>query len=37
VEDPWLAAQLKRQAQGLLIEAALIAAFVTGVLLLVPD
>jgi hypothetical protein len=36
VEDPWLAGQLKRQAREVLVESGLVAAFLTGVALLLP-
>jgi hypothetical protein len=36
VQDPWLASQLRRQARELLVEASLLAAFLTGVGLLLP-
>jgi hypothetical protein len=34
VDDSWLAAQLRRQARELVIEAALVAVFLTGAALL---
>jgi hypothetical protein len=36
VTDSWLAGQLRRQAGEVLLEAALIAAFLTGLVLLIP-
>jgi hypothetical protein len=36
LSDHWLAGQLKRQAREVLVESALSAAFVTGLLLLIP-
>lgn len=36
VNDPWLVGQLRRQARELLIESVLVAAFVTGLVLLLP-
>jgi hypothetical protein len=36
VTDPWLAAQLRRQAREVLIESTIVAAFLTGVVLLIP-
>jgi hypothetical protein len=36
VSDPWLAGQLQRQARELLVEAGLVAMFLTGVALLLP-
>ena len=36
VGDPWLAGQLRRQARELLFESALAAAFLTGLVLLLP-
>jgi hypothetical protein len=36
VTDGWLAGQLRRQARELLVESALIALFVTGIVLLIP-
>ena len=36
VGDPWLSAQLKRQANEVLVEAGLIAALLTGLVLLLP-
>jgi hypothetical protein len=36
VDDGWLAGQLRRQARELLVEAGLVAAFLTGVALLLP-
>jgi hypothetical protein len=36
VGDPWLAAQLRRQAHEVLVEAGLIAALLTGLVLLLP-
>jgi hypothetical protein len=36
VDDSWLAAQLRRQAREILIEAVLVAAFLTGAALLLP-
>lgn len=36
VEDAWLASQLRRQAREVVLEAALLAIFLTGVALLLP-
>jgi hypothetical protein len=36
VTDTWLAAQLRRQARELLLESTIVAAFLTGVVLLIP-
>src|SRR5262245_50617858 len=36
VSDAWLAGQLRRQAREVLIESAVIAMFLTGLLLLIP-
>jgi len=36
VVDPWLLTQLKRQAHEVMIEAVLVAAFLTGITLLIP-
>ena len=36
VGDTWLVAQLKRQAREVLIEAALGAAMLTGIVLMLP-
>jgi hypothetical protein len=36
VGDPWLAGQLRRQAREVLIESAVIAMFLTGLVLLIP-
>jgi hypothetical protein len=36
IADPWLVGQLRRQARELLVEAVLIAAFLTGVALMLP-
>jgi hypothetical protein len=36
VTDAWLAGQLRRQARELLLEAAMVAAFLTGLALLIP-
>jgi hypothetical protein len=36
VTDSWLVGQLKRQAREVLVESALVAAFVTGLVLLLP-
>jgi hypothetical protein len=36
VDDSWLAGQLKRQAREVLVESGLVAAFLTGVALLLP-
>jgi hypothetical protein len=36
VGDAWLAGQLKRQAREVLIESAVIAMFLTGLVLLIP-
>jgi hypothetical protein len=36
LDDLWLAGQLRRQARELLVEAALLATFLTGVALLLP-
>jgi hypothetical protein len=36
LDDAWLAGQLRRQARELLVEAGLVAAFLTGVALLLP-
>jgi hypothetical protein len=36
VTDSWLAGQLRRQAREVLLEAALVAAFLTGLGLLIP-
>jgi hypothetical protein len=36
VGDSWLAAQLQRQAREVLVESALVAAFLTGAALLLP-
>ena len=36
VADPWLSTQLKRQAREVVIEAALAAAFLTGIALMLP-
>jgi len=36
VTDSWLVGQLKRQAREVLLESAVIAAFVTGLVLLLP-
>jgi hypothetical protein len=36
VDDPWLAGQLRRQAREVLLEAAVLAAFLTGLALLIP-
>jgi len=36
VHDSWLAGQLRRQAREVLVEAGLLAAFLTGVVLLLP-
>jgi hypothetical protein len=36
VTDTWLAGQLRRQAREVLLEAALLAAFLTGLVLLIP-
>lgn len=36
VADPWMVGQLKRQAREVLAEAALFAAFITGLVLLLP-
>jgi hypothetical protein len=36
VTDSWLAAQLRRQAREVVVESAVVAAFLTGVVLLIP-
>jgi hypothetical protein len=36
VDDSWLAGQLRRQAREVLVEAGLIATFLTGLVLLLP-
>lgn len=36
VTDSWLAEQLKRQAREVVLESAVVAAFCTGVVLLIP-
>jgi hypothetical protein len=36
VADAWLVGQLRRQANEVLLEATLIAAFLTGVALMLP-
>jgi hypothetical protein len=36
VTDSWLAGQLRRQAREVLLEAAVLAAFLTGLALLIP-
>jgi hypothetical protein len=36
VTDPWLAGQLKRQAREVALESVLVAAFLTGLVLLLP-
>ena len=36
IGDPWLVGQLRRQAREVLVEALLIATFLTGVALLLP-
>lgn len=36
VVDPWLAGQLRRQAREVLFESVVIAAFLTGLVLLLP-
>jgi len=36
VGDTWLVAQLKRQAREVLVEAALGAAMLTGIVLMLP-
>jgi hypothetical protein len=36
VSDPWTAGQLKRQAREVLLESVMVAAFLTGVVLLLP-
>ena len=36
VADPWLAGQLRRQAREVLVESVVIAAFLTGLVLLLP-
>ena len=36
VTDTWLAGQLKRQAREILLESVLVAAFVTGLVLMLP-
>ena len=36
VTDSWLAGQLRRQARELLLEAAILAALLTGLVLLIP-
>lgn len=36
VADPWLAGQLRRQAREVLLESVVIAAFLTGLVLLLP-
>lgn len=36
VTDSWLVGQLKRQAREVLLESAVVAAFVTGLVLLLP-
>jgi hypothetical protein len=36
VTDSWLAGQLKRQAREVLIESAVVATFITGLVLLIP-
>jgi hypothetical protein len=36
VGDAWLAGQLRRQAREVLIEAGLVATFLTGLALLLP-
>jgi hypothetical protein len=36
VGDPWLMGQLRRQANEVLVEAGLIAVFLTGVALVLP-
>jgi hypothetical protein len=36
VTDSWLVGQLKRQAREVLVESAVVAAFVTGLVLLLP-
>ncbi len=36
VSDSWLAGQLRRQAREVLIESAVVAAFLTGLVLLLP-
>jgi hypothetical protein len=34
--DPWLVGQLRRQANEVLVEGSLVAAFLTGVALMLP-
>jgi hypothetical protein len=36
VTDPWLAGQLKRQAREVVLESVVVAAFLTGVVLVLP-
>jgi hypothetical protein len=36
VTDSWLVGQLKRQAREVLVESAVVAAFLTGLVLLLP-
>ena len=36
VDDTWMAGQLKRQAREVLLESVMVAAFLTGVVLLLP-
>jgi len=37
VADPWLAGQLRRQAREVLLESVVVAAFLTGLVLLLPS
>ena len=36
VTDPWVSGQLRRQARELLVECVIVAAFLTGLVLLLP-
>src|SRR5512134_638754 len=36
IADPWLAGQLRRQAREVLLESVVVAAFLTGLVLLLP-
>ena len=36
VADSWLAGQLRRQAREVILESAIVAAFLTGLVLLLP-
>jgi hypothetical protein len=36
VTDPWLAGQLRRQAREVVLESVVVAAFLTGLVLVLP-